>query len=84
MRATIIALCLVFVLAVGVHGQDIRGNTPLHNAAGGGSFGSDEPDPALIEAGADVNARDNNGNTPLYDPHNADIARLLLDAGGTL
>jgi cytohesin len=35
----------------------------------------------LLEAGADVDATDNWGDTPLHDADTAEIARLLLEAG---
>ena len=35
----------------------------------------------LIDAGADVNAKNNDGKTPLHKCNDADIAKLLIDAG---
>jgi ankyrin repeat protein len=35
----------------------------------------------LVEAGADVNARDNDGNTPLHEAGLIDVAKELLKAG---
>ena len=35
----------------------------------------------LIEAGADVNAKDNDGDSPLHWVRNTDVAELLISAG---
>ena len=51
-----VLLVLVFSL---VHGQ----STPLHEAAG---LGDDEAVRALLAAGVDINATDEDGNTALY------------------
>jgi|GEM_PF-2993902 len=65
-----------------VHAQDIYGNVPLHEAAYFGCPGSVRH---LIEYGADVNARNKNGDTPLdkatYTNQEAIIA-LLKQHGG--
>ena len=39
---------------------------------------------ALIEAGADVNAKDEDGNTPFHFAKDAEIARLLIDKGANV
>ncbi|MHC4540014.1 MAG: ankyrin repeat domain-containing protein [Planctomycetota bacterium] len=62
------------------------GGTPLHFAAGGGKEGKDYKTMAelLIRHGADVNARDWEGNTPLYwaqEEDNTDIVALLKKHG---
>lgn len=85
MRATLIALCIMCVLVVEVHGQDINArdehcNTLLHKAV------SIDPDTAiyLIEKGADVHAKNDGGNTPLHAAAfhgNPVVARALIDAG---
>ena len=57
------------------------GRTPLHNASRDGDL--DEVR-RLLEAGADIEARDNEGETPLHDAcwnGHLEIARLLLDRG---
>lgn len=36
---------------------------------------------ALIDAGTDVNAQDEEGNTPLHNARNAKVAKALIDAG---
>ena len=36
---------------------------------------------SLIDAGADINVKDNKGRTPLYHIEDAGIAKLLIDAG---
>ena len=68
--------------------SDEHGGTPLHWAA---ALGRVEMARRLIEAGADVNARDDNGFTPLdatnYDRESAkkaklEIAGLLREKGG--
>ena len=35
----------------------------------------------MVEAGADVNARDNNGNTPLHETFLAEVEKELLKLG---
>ena len=43
--------------------KDELGKTPLHSAS---SFGQIDAVKALLELGADINAQDNRGNTPLH------------------
>ena len=63
---------------------DLDGNTPLHIAARGGY---DEMLKVLIDAGADVNAANRAGFTPLasallsFEKNQPDIVRALIDAG---
>ena len=62
---------------------DDVGKTPLHHAAEGGHFDIVR---FLLEAGADVNARDEAraGNTPLAEVAQTcslEMARILVDAG---
>ena len=72
------------LLAAGaeVDARDLRGETPLHWAAGRNG------DPAavaeLVAAGADLRARDREGNTPLHASRgntNPDVPLLLLELG---
>ena len=66
----------------------LHGGTPLHWAA---ALGRIEMAGRVIDAGADVNAKDNHGFTPLdatkYDPESnkkakLEIAELLREKGG--
>jgi ankyrin repeat protein len=66
------------------------GQTPLHWAV---RLGHENTARALIERGADVNARDDRGNTPLHwsvsywhkgHPPKIEIVRLLLDNGAEI
>lgn len=62
-----------------------NGAMPLHIAAGG--VVNREVCKALIAAGANVEARDKNGNTPLHYAAycgNEDAAEVLLDAGADM
>ena len=68
--------------ADGDYQTGIRDRTPLHYAA----YFSGEAETAivLIQAGANVNARDNSGHTPLMlavEEQYIDIVNILLDAG---
>ena len=56
----------------------VEGRTPLHWAADGG-----DPDVVrlLLEAKANVNARDGRGQTALHIAEKPDCGRVLLDAG---
>jgi truncated hemoglobin YjbI len=57
-----------------------RGATLLHEAA---MFGEAEPASALLGRGADPDARETAGHTPLYRAATGEVARLLIDAGAT-
>ncbi len=68
--------------------RDALGRTPLHIAA---LFGLEEMVALLLERGADVNARDQWGVTPLFrlelarryrDWDHSNIAEMLREAGG--
>jgi RNA polymerase sigma factor (sigma-70 family) len=73
-----------------VHARDVAGMTALHHAA---ERGATEVARLLVEAGADVNARDSRGEAPIdhashagpWKPAPAEqIVRLLLDRGATV
>ncbi len=59
----------------------LRGQTLLHDAALGGE---DELATVLIRAGADPNAKEAEGHTPLYRASTGDVARVLLVAGAAV
>jgi ankyrin repeat protein len=59
----------------------IAGSTPLHEAAGRGDGAMVS---LLIAEGADINATDDSGHTPLFRAGNEETLRLLLDAGAEL
>jgi len=61
-----------------VHACDQYGFTALHGVAG-----EDHPDMIwlLVDAGADVNAANEMGHTPLHFAANADAVRALVAAG---
>ena len=66
-----------------LHSKTTRGSTPLHFAA---LSGNSEIVRLLILCGADVNARDNEGNTPLHDAmfneeRSLDGVKILLEEG---
>jgi hemoglobin len=59
----------------------LRGQTLLHDAA---MFGEAELATVLIRLGADPDAREAEGHTPLYRASTGDVARVLLAAGATV
>jgi ankyrin repeat protein len=58
----------------------LRGQTLLHDAA---LVGEAELAAVLIRSGADPDAREAEGHTPLYRASTGDVARVLLAAGAT-
>ena len=58
-----------------------RGQTLLHDAA---MVGDAEMAAVLIRCGADPNAKEAEGHTPLYRASTGDVARVLLEAGATV
>ncbi len=60
---------------------DTFGYTALHAAAG---YCQTEMMSFLLSAGADVNAGDCDGDTPLHNVESVDCAALLLAAGAVL
>jgi ankyrin repeat protein len=61
-----------------IHARTSQGQTPLHSAA---TPGADSVVQLLLERGADVDARDVNGYTPLMDADSLAVVKLLLAAG---
>ena len=65
--------------------QDLEGNTPLHYAVCRKEKGCSAKDrnrvALLLEHSADVNAANKNGSTALHLTSDAEIARMLLEAG---
>jgi truncated hemoglobin YjbI len=60
--------------------RGLRGQTLLHDAA---MAGKAELATVLIRAGADPDAKEAEGHTPLYRASTGDVARVLLAAGAT-
>jgi truncated hemoglobin YjbI len=59
----------------------LRGQTLLHDAA---LVGEAELTAVLIRSGADPDAKEGEGHTPLYRASTGDVARVLLAAGATV
>ena len=65
-----------------INATDFGGSTPLHHAAG---FGTLESLTLLIDKGADVNAKNRRGSTPLFWAiHDEAKVRLLVSRGATI
>jgi ankyrin repeat protein/mono/diheme cytochrome c family protein len=65
-----------------VTSKDLMGTTPLHHAAG---FGTLQVMQLLLDKGADVNARNRRGSTPLHWAiHDAAKVRLLVSRGAAV
>lgn len=85
----VIDLCCRFLSLLVAHGADINesfpsdGRTPLHKVLGAATMRRGfMPAKRLVEMGANVNAIDKDGGTPLhYASGNAQIVLLLLGAG---
>ncbi|MCJ1235673.1 hypothetical protein MMC14_003644 [Varicellaria rhodocarpa] len=72
--------CLV-AAGVNLHGQNMWGSVPISQAAIINRAFSAE---ALLDCGADIDSRDNDGDTPLHESvfrHADDVMRLLLNRG---
>ena len=70
------ALCKLYIQILGkiaVQQKNIRGNTPLHWAR------TSEIAQLLIDAGADVNAKNDSTATPLHWALNLDVAKTLVE-----
>lgn len=63
---------------VDLNALNSEGKTALYTSV---CFGHYEPAKALIERGADVNAKTPNGKTPLHIAHGSAMTKLLLDNG---
>lgn len=65
-----------------VKAQDLAGSTPLHHAAGFGALATMK---LLLDKGADVNAKNRRGSTPLFWAiHDEAKVRLLLSRGAAI
>ena len=65
-----------------VTAQDAAGSTPLHHAA---AFGTLDSVTLLLDKGADVNAKNRRGSTPLFWAiHDEAKVRLLVSRGATI
>ena len=60
------------------------GYTPLHSAVGRNRNPAPAVVAALIEAGADIHARQEDGPTPLHDARSPEAVALLLEAGADI
>lgn len=61
--------------------EDINNQTLLHLSA---YWGLEDIVKALLAKGADVNAKDKNGKTPLYYAKNAGVVKVLVAKGAML
>ncbi|MFC1552508.1 ankyrin repeat domain-containing protein [Candidatus Latescibacterota bacterium] len=62
--------------------KDINGDTPLHKSA---INGRTETVQLLLDIGADIEAKNNWGRSPLHEPYgNTETVRLLLDRGADI
>ncbi|KAI0039860.1 ankyrin, partial [Auriscalpium vulgare] len=75
-----------------VHATDNEGQTALHLVAGWASWAVEIAVPILMRSGADVNARDHSGRTPLlaacsvpiaYPERKLHTARVLFEHGAS-
>jgi len=63
-----------------VYDPGYNGNTAMHNIGWGDGDGVGVCK-LLVEAGANVNTRNNDGETPMFKCHQSEIAHYLLDVG---
>ena len=67
-----------------VNDKDINGRTYLHRLAMENEEGYSETWEQLLAIGADVNAKDRNGKTPLMLTHDSEIAKMLIEHGADI
>lgn len=78
-RSTFLQLVEPFLAAgVDVAQPGSEGSSALHAAV---QTGDHEVIQRLLDLGADINAQDDRGNTPLHSVYDADLAAFLLSAG---
>ena len=75
------ASCVLICAVASVRLVGLRGQTLLHEAA---MVGEAELAAVLIRSGADPDAKEAEGHTPLYRASTGDVARVLLAAGATV
>lgn len=61
-----------------------NGETPLHTFARAHDSTDVELLREMLSAGADVNARDNNNNTPLHGVNHIELAKIMLEHGADI
>lgn len=66
---------------VAVNDADEFGYTPLHAAAG---YAQAEVMAYLLSVGADINAGDCDGDTPLHNAESGEVVNLLVSAGAVV
>lgn len=82
LEADEVDIAMKLVDKTNIHQITKNGETALHLAARAHDLGSIK---SLIELGAEVNARDENGATPLFrGAHSVEVVKLLLDNGADI